>query len=308
MDKYLIFALETFYLAIQLSIPIILGALSGTIAERSGIILLGVEGLMLFGAFFGVLGIYITNIPIVGIILSVLIGILLGLLYGLFTIKFRAQQSVVGVGFNLLGSGVTAVLLKMIWNTEGMTTTIQTVPNITIPVIHKIPIIGKLFYNQSPYLLITTIIVFLAWYVFYKTKYGLRLRAMGENPYAVQTAGIKVNKYRYIALMVSGGIAALGGSYLSISQSNLFVTDMVSGRGFMGLAANIFGGWSPLGSVGASFIFSTAQAVRFKLVDFDIPTHLISMLPYVTTLIVLLVVGLKSKSPSAPEGLGKLVE
>lgn len=308
MDQFLNQASNIFFLAVQLAIPIVLGALAGTIAERSGIILLGVEGLMLIGAFSGVFGIYLTDMPWIGVLSSILVGGLIGFIYGLFTIKFKAQQSVVGVGFNLFGSGITAVLLKVIWDAEGMSSPVSTVPTITIPGLSEIPYIGRLFYRQTPYLYMMLLIVLVTYIVLYKSKYGLRIRAMGENPQAVQTAGVKVNKYRYIAMMISGAIAALGGSFLSISHNNLFVNEMVAGRGFMGLAANIFGGWHPIGSLGASFIFSIAQAIRFQLADYDIPTHLISMLPYVTTLLVLLVVGLKSRSSSAPEGLGKLVD
>ncbi len=308
MNEQIMFIYDVFLLAIQLSIPIVLGALCGTIAERSGVILLGVEGLMLQGAFFGVLGSYLTGNAWIGVLFSIVVGIIFGYIYGIFTLKLKAQQSVVGVGFNMLGSGLTAVLLKMIWNAEGLSSTVNTVSNISVPILNKIPIIGRLFENQSPYLYFMIIIVVATYVFLYKSKYGLRIRAMGENPYAVQTAGIKVNKYRFYALMASGAIAGLAGSFLSISQNNLFVTDMVAGRGFMGLAANIFGGWHPIGSLAASFIFSVAQALRFMLVDFNIPTHLISMLPYITTLLVLLGVGIKSKSPSAPEGLGKLVD
>ncbi|HFI0453082.1 TPA: ABC transporter permease [Streptococcus suis] len=302
------FIADILFLAIQLSIPIVLGALCGTIAERSGVILLGVEGLMLFGSFFGVVGVYLTDNPWIGVLFSILVGAIMGLLYGIFVLRYRAQQSVVGVGFNLLGSGLTAVLLKMIWDAEGMSTTVKTVPTVTIPVLNKLPLIGRLFDHQTPYLYMMILIVIGTWIIMYKSKIGLRLRAMGENPHAVQTAGIQVNKYRYFALIISGMIAGLAGSYLSISQNNLFVTDMVAGRGFMGLAANIFGGWHPLGSLGASYIFSVAQAIRFKLVDVGLPTHLISMLPYITTLLVLLGVGMKAKSAAAPEGLGKLVD
>lgn len=306
--NYVEFIADILFLAIQLSIPIVLGALCGTIAERSGVILLGVEGLMLFGSFFGVVGVYLTDTPWVGILFSTLVGAVMGWLYGIFVLRYRAQQSVVGVGFNLLGSGLTAVLLKMIWDAEGMSTTVKTVPTVTVPVLNKLPLVGRLFDHQTPYFYMMILIVIGTWIIMYRSKIGLRLRAMGENPHAVQTAGIQVNKYRYVALIISGMIAGLAGSYLSISQNNLFVTDMVAGRGFMGLAANIFGGWHPLGSLGASYIFSVAQAIRFKLVDVGLPTHLISMLPYITTLLVLLGVGMKAKSATAPEGLGKLVD
>ena len=143
------------------------------------------------------------------------------------------------------------------------------------------------------------------WVVFYKTKFGLRYRAMGDQPYAVQTAGGPVNRYRYTAMILAGSIAGLAGSYLSISQNNLFVTDMTAGRGFMGLAANIFGGWQPLGSMGAGMIFAIAQAARFYLTDLSIPSQFVQMLPYAVTLVVLLFVGKRVKGP---EALGKLVD
>lgn len=306
--EYLVIIENVIFLAIQLSIPIVLGAICGTIVERSGIILLGVEGLMLIGAFSGVYGSQVSNNPWIGVLLSIVIGGLAGLIYAIFAIRFKAQQSVVGVGVNMFAAGITAVLLKVVWGSEGMSDPVASVPTVTIPVLNRIPFIGRLFDNQSPYLYMMFIIVFMTWFILYETKLGLRIRAMGENPQAVQTAGIKVNKYRYFVMMISGAIAGLGGSFLSISQNNLFVTDMVSGRGFMGLAANIFGGWHPVGSLFASLIFSLAQAIRFQAVELNIPTHLISMLPYITTLAVLLIVGLKDKSPAAPEGLGKLVD
>ena len=294
-----------FLLAMQLAIPIVLGALCGTICERSGIILLGVEGMMLIGAFTGVVGVYVTGNPWMGVLFSIILGGVVGLIYGIFCLKFKAHQSVVGVGFNMAGSGLTAVLLKVIWDAEGMSTPVATVPTITIPGLNKLPFIGGLFNEQTPYLYIMFSIVIVSWIILYKSKIGLRLRAIGENPFAVQTAGINVNKYRYFAITISGCIAGLAGSFLSIAHNNLFITDMVAGRGFMGLAANIFGGWHPIGAFGASFIFAIAQAIRFYLVDFQIPTHIISMFPYLATLLVLLVVGKKAKSP---EGLGKLVD
>lgn len=179
------------------------------------------------------------------------------------------------------------------------------IPDITVPGLSRLPVIGALFTNQSPYLYLMFVIVAAVWVVFYKTKIGLRYRAIGDQPYAVQTSGIHVNRYRYGAMMAAGAIAGLAGSYLSISQNNLFVVDMTAGRGFMGLAANIFGGWSPLGSMGAGFIFAIAQTARFYLTDLSIPSQFVQMLPYAVTLIILLFVGKKVKGP---EALGKLVD
>lgn len=294
-------------LTFQLSVPIVLGALCGTIAERGGIILLGVEGMMLMGAFAGVAGSWLTGSAFVGVLFSVLVGILVGWLYGLFCLKWKAQQSVVGVGINLFASGITAVMLKAIWGKEGMSESVKAIPNITIPVLNKIPVIGGLFKAQSPYLYVTFLIVAAVWVFFYRTKFGVRYRAIGDQPFAVQSCGVNVNRYRYIAMMSAGALAGLAGSYLSISQNNLFVVDMTAGRGFMGLAANIFGGWDPIGSLGAGLVFAIAQAGRFYLNDsvIQIPSQIIQMLPYAVTLLILLIVGKKAKGP---EALGKLVD
>lgn len=292
-------------LMLQLSVPIVLGALCGTIAERGGVILLGVEGMMLIGAFAGVAGSFFTGSAIAGVLLSAAAGAVIGLIYAMFCLKWKAHQSVIGVGVNLFASGITAVLLKSIWHTEGMSDPVEAVSSLTVPVLCNIPVIGALFKEQSPYLYVMFFLVAAVWILFYKTKYGLRYRAIGDQPHAVQTAGVPVKRYRYIAMMAAGAIAGLAGSYLSLSQNNLFVTDMTAGRGFMGLAANIFGGWQPAGSLGAGMVFAVAQAARFYLTDFAIPSQIVQMLPYVITLLILLFVGKRVKGP---EALGELTD
>lgn len=291
-------------LTLQLSVPIVLGALCGTIAERGGVILLGVEGMMLLGAFAGVAGSFFTGNALAGVLFSILLGGLAGWLYALFCLKWKAHQSVVGVGVNLFASGITAVMLKAIWQKEGLSETVASIPSITVPGLNRIPVLGAFFRDQSPYLYLMFLIVGGVWLVFYRTKYGLRYRAIGDQPYAVQTAGVPVNRYRYTAMIAAGAIAGLAGSYLSVSQNNLFVVDMTAGRGFMGLAANIFGGWQPVGSLAAGMVFAVAQSARFYLTDLEIPSQIVQMLPYVVTLLILLFVGKKVKGP---EALGKLV-
>ena len=220
--------------------------------------------MMLIGSFAGAVGSYFTGSALAGTVISVVLGAVMGWIYGLFCLKWKAQQSVVGVGVNLFASGITAVMLKAIWNTEGMSGSVPSISNITVPGLCKVPVLGAFFSEQSPYLYLTLLITLGVWVVFYKTKYGLRYRAIGDQPFAVQTAGVDVNRYRYVAMMTAGAIAGLGGSYLSISQNNLFVIDMVAGRGFMGLAANIFGGWQPLGSLGAGMVFRSGDPVPVR--------------------------------------------
>lgn len=289
-------------ITLQVFVPIALAAIAGAISERSGIINLGLEGMMLIGAFASTFGSYATGSPYIGVLLAILGSIFMGLLHGVFCIKLKAHQSVVGVGINIFAAGLTAVFLKLLWGNEGMSPIVNTIPNVTIPFLNKIPFIRAFFNNQSIFLYITLIISMVSYIIIYKTKVGLRLRAIGDNPHSAQTAGINVNKYRYVAVVISSIIAGLGGSYLSISLNNLFVKDMVAGRGFMGLAANIFGGWHPIGAIISSFIFSLAQALRFNLTVLNIPNQFIEMIPYAVTLLVLIMARRKSKSP---EALGK---
>jgi simple sugar transport system permease protein len=292
-------------LMLQLSVPLVLGAMCGTIAERGGIILLGVEGLMLLGAFTGVLGSHLTGNAYMGVMFSIVFGGLFGYLYTIFCLKLKAHQSVVGVGINMFASGITAVLLKVFWNREGMSDPVASIPNVTVPIISEIPVLGMLFKDQSPFLYIMILIVAAVWVVFYRTRIGLRYRAIGEQPFAAQTSGINVNEYRYVAMIFAGIIAGIGGAFLSLSQNNLFVIDMTAGRGFMALAANIFGGWNPIGSLLAGMVFAVAQTVRFYASDINIPIQFIQMMPYLMTLFILLFVGKKAKGP---EALGKLVK
>jgi len=292
-------------LTLKLTIPITLGALCGTISERGGVIMLGVEGMMLFGSFFAVLGSYISGSAWVGLLFAILSGAVLGWLYCLFCLKFKAHQSVIGVGLNMLASGLTQVLLKAVWGREGMSDFVSTIPAIRIPFLSNVPILGAFFSDQTPFFYFTLITVAFVWFVFYKSKYGLRYRAIGDHPLAVRTMGVDVNRYRYVALTFAGVLASIGGAFLSISYNNLFVADMVAGRGFMALGASIFGGWTPLGCLFASTAFAFAQAVSYTMTNTSIPIYFIQMIPYVTTILILMVTG---RRVHGPEALGRLVD
>lgn len=300
--RYL-FSMDMLLSTIRMSIPLALAAVGGTICERSGVINLGIEGMMLIGAFSGVLGVHITGNPWMGVLMSLLVGALIGFIYGLFCLHFRANQSVSGVGLNIFATGLTVVLTRAIWSSDGLSGTVTQVPNFTIPGLSSIPVIGALFKNQSPYFFFTIIIVIAAWLLMYHSKQGLRLRAIGDHPQAASTVGIPVTRYRYVAVILCGMLCGLAGSYLSIVQNNMFVNNMVAGRGFMALAANIFGGWNPLGSWLASLVFAFAQAIRINL-NINIPNQFLQMLPYVLTLLVLAGVGRKVKGPAAAGKIG----
>lgn len=293
-----LFSMNMVMATLRMAIPLTLASIGGTICERSGIINLGIEGMMLSGAFGAVAGTYMTGNPWLGMLFAVVIGGLCGLLHAVLCIRYRTNQSVSGVGINVLASGLTIVLCRAIWETDGISASVTQIPAVTIPGLNKIPLLGALFDKQSPYLYFTLIIVIISWYILYRTKTGLRLRTIGDHPKAAATAGINVTKYRYTAVILCGMLCGLGGSFLSIVQSNLFVKDMVAGRGYMALAAMIFGGWNPAGSFFASLLFAFAQAIRINL-TLDIPEQFVQMLPYLLTLLVLMGVGRKVKGPQA---------
>lgn len=295
-------SIEFILTVVRLAVPLILVSLSSTLCELLGLISLGTEGLMIMGAFGGVVGSYYTGNPYLGLLLGVIFGALSSSVFSVSSIKYKGNQTVLGVALNLFAYGFSAVGTFVIWQQEGISAQVAQVPNISIPLLKDIPFIGAVFTNQSPVFFITVFIALLIWYILGFTKEGLRIKAISDFPLAVKSVGVNVKKYRYIGVAVSGGLAGLGGAYLSIVQSNVFINGMVAGRGFLGVAANIFGGWTPLGSIGASFVFATAQAIRYQLVGVKIPEQFIQMLPYVITLCALILFGNRKKAPKA---LGK---
>ncbi|MGM0421062.1 MAG: ABC transporter permease [Bacillota bacterium] len=295
MDIFAIFNLDFLRLMLRLSAPITLAAIGGTISERSGVINIGLEGLMLFGAFGAVAGSYYSGNPWIGLVSAGFLGGIGGGIMAILCVKYRANQVVSGVGINIMAAGFTTVMVNTIWGRQGMSDSVIPLPRWYIP--------G--FGTISPLLVLTLVIVLVTWIIFYKTRIGLNLRSIGDHPQAAKASGIKVNRYRYISVTLSGVLAGLGGAFLSLVQNNLFVSGMSAGRGFMALAANIFGGWNPLGSFLASLVFSFAQALRFNLVGLDIPDQLVQSIPYIVTLLVLVFAQQKSR---APEALGEVYE
>ncbi|MBR5517374.1 MAG: ABC transporter permease [Firmicutes bacterium] len=293
-----IFSMNMLMATLRMAVPLTLASIGGVLCERSGIINLGIEGMMLAGAFGAVAGAFVTTNAWLGVLFGVLVGGLFGLLHAVLCIKFHTNQAVSGVGINIFASGLTIVLCRAIWDSDGSSATVNQVENITIPLLNKIPVLGELFDNQSPFLYMTGIIVFASWYVMYKSNIGLRLRTIGDHPKAAATAGVNVTKYRYICVILCGMLCGLAGAYLSVVQSNLFVKEMVAGRGFMALAATIFGGWNPAGSLLASLLFAFAQALRIQ-VEMALPQRILQMVPYLLTLLVLILFGRRVQGPQA---------
>jgi simple sugar transport system permease protein len=298
-----LFSIDNLLLILRLATPLMLVSLSSTVSELAGVISLGTEGLMLMGAFGAVFGSYISGSGTIGILTGMIFGAGAAAIFSVLCIRFKSNQTVCGVGLNLFSAGFTAVATYLIWQKEGASGQVKQLASITIPLLNRIPGLGRFFTGQSPVMYLTILLVASAWYVMKYTRAGLRFKAISMHPVAARSAGVPVLKYQYCALLISGALAGLGGGFLSIVQNSIFVKSMTAGRGFLGVAANIFGGWTPLGSAGASFIFAFAQSVRFNMLETNVPDQFVQMLPYGITIIALILFGKRSK---APDALGKI--
>ncbi|HLV09415.1 MAG TPA: ABC transporter permease, partial [Halanaerobiales bacterium] len=256
-----IFSINTLAAAIRMATPIALAAMGGAFSERSGIINIGLEGMILSGAFAAVCGSYYTGNPWLGVLFAIVVGGLMALLFAVFTINFKADHVVAGVGLNILALGATTWLMQVLWKSRGTSPSVTGLKEISIPLLNRIPVIDRLLGTQSPLVYIMFVLVIAGWVLMFKTPLGLRIRMTGEHPEAADTLGINIKKIQYFSVVLSGALSGIGGAYLSLGQLNWFSMDMSAGRGYMALAANIFGQWNPLGGLGASFLFSFTDAV-----------------------------------------------
>ncbi|MBH5320685.1 ABC transporter permease [Paenibacillus sp. GSMTC-2017] len=290
---------------------LIFAALGGMFSERSGVVNIGLEGLMVSGAFAAAVATdYASQAgmgagsPWVGLVAAIIYGVLFSLLHAVATITFKSDQTVVGVVINILALGVAIYFTRSLYDGSAQTSQLQDVfSKVAIPFLSEIPIIGEGLFRAYPTTFIAIILVFVSFFVLFKTPFGLRLRAVGEHPSSADTVGISVAKYRYIGVMLSGALAGLGGATITLTTTSSFAHNTISGQGFIALAALIFGKWNPLGLAGAALFFGFAQAIRnfAQLFEFSkqIPTEIFYMLPYLLTLIVLAAAVGRSHAPAA---------
>ena len=275
--------------ALRYATPLTFAAIGGLYSERSGVVNIGLEGMMLTGAFFGIWADVKTDSWAIGLLAAMLAGGLMALLYAFFAIHLRADQIVGGTAINFLAVGITGYLFIQQFGDEGTPGTISQIPDVHLSFLDGVYFIGPAFaqLNLMIYLMFATLIA--TSIIVFRTPFGLRLRACGEHPRAAETVGISVYKIRYIAVTLSGVLAALGGAYLSIGFVHSFNENMTNGRGFIGLAALIFGNWRPWGAFSAALLFgfSSAIADRMQAYNDSLPgiDVLIQSLPYVLTLI-----------------------
>ncbi|BEP29451.1 ABC transporter permease [Helicovermis profundi] len=290
--------------ALRMSVPILFSALGGMFSERSGVVNIGLEGIMLMGALFGVVGSYYSGNHWVGILVAMISGMLMALLFAYITITIKIDQIVSGIAINMLAVGLTSFLYRALFGITTVPIKVDSFHPVRIPLLADIPIIGPIMFNQTVLVYIALLLVPITSFLLFKTMWGLKVRSVGEHPKAADTVGINVIKIRYTGVLISGALAGIGGAFLSLGQFNMFVDNMVSGRGFIAVAAIIFGKWKPKGILIASLIFGVADALQIRLqaAGVGIPYQLLLMLPYIITIIAL--TGLVGYN-KPPNSLGK---
>ncbi len=292
---------------ISMSIPLIIAGMGGVFATRSGMIVMGMEGFMLTGAFAGVFFSYITGDVFLAFILAAVAGSLMALLYGFLAIRMRIAQVICGVAMNMLITALTSVLLQAIFKNAGTSAQVNNLElKIDFPGLSLIPGIGDIFKGLSITFYLAVVFVIAAWYLLFRSSFGLRLRMVGENPTAASTLGIKVYRYKYIAMAICGLLGGIAGAYLSIDHLNLFVKDMVAGRGFIVVVILTLGKHHPIGIALGALLFGFAEAMQIALQQvIDISSFLIVTIPYLVTLLVLI---FGVKHAKGPAGTGKFPE
>ncbi|KIL39691.1 sugar ABC transporter permease [Gordoniibacillus kamchatkensis] len=290
---------------------LLFGALGGIVSERSGVTNIAIEGLMTAGAFASAVATYYMEqadlsgpAPWVGLVAAAALGMVFALIHAVASITFKADQVISGVVINFLAAGFTVYLVKLLFQGAGQTETLNAVfSKWAIPGLSQIPFFGPAIFTAYPTTYIVIILVFVVYYVLFKTPFGLRLRSVGEHPSAADTAGIRVLRIRYIAVLLSGAFAGLGGATITLTTTSNFSHNSISGQGFIALAAVIFGKWNPLGALGATLFFGFAQALNNWIQLFpwskNIPQEFLFMLPYVLTLLMLAGAVGKARMPSA---------
>lgn len=279
------------YSILRVTTPILFAALGALISDKAGVINIALEGIMLISALIGVIVSTFTHNVWLGLLGAIVVGGIIGIIIAYFSLNLRADIILTGIAVNLMAAGGTIFLLYIVAQDKGVSTSLKSgvLPKIAIPLIDKIPIIGPIFSGHNVLTYISLISIIFVWIILYKTALGLRIRAVGENQDAAKSVGINVIKIKYISLCLSGIMAGFGGAYMSMAYLSWFAKDMTAGRGFIALAAEAMGGATPLGTFLTSLLFGVADALSNSLQILKIPTEFVQMIPYVATIIGLVI-------------------
>jgi general nucleoside transport system permease protein len=282
--------------------PLVFGALSGVFSERAGVVNIGIEGMMLTAAFVGFVAANRSGSLFVGVLAAVLAAVVLALLHGILSIRFKVDQIISGTVVNILAVGLTGFFNRQLFAT-GAPAGQGVLPVVPMPILADLPIVGPILFRHQPLTVLAVAAVFLAHLLLFRTRWGLWTRAVGEHPRAADTVGISVGRVRCGNVLLGGALAGLGGAYFTLESVPHFEPLMTNGRGFITLAAMIFGNWTPMGAWGAALLFGLTEAlpVTLQIQGLAVPYQLVGMLPYVLTIVV--VAGAVGKAPP-PAALG----
>lgn len=297
-------------MVVTFSVALLLASLGEMFNQRSGVFNLGCEGIMAMGAFVGMLipfaagqgGDVATYYYVLSFLAAAVVGALLSLLYGVITVTFGAPQGIAGIGLQMFGVGLAGTLFRTF---VGGTQSVPSVEALNIPLLSSIPVIGQIFFSTNLVAYLAYAFVFVAYYILFKTPWGLKVRAVGTHPRAADSMGINVNRTRYEALALGGALGGIAGAYLSVVQAGMFSDTLISGRGFIAVALVYFGHWHPVQILGGAILFTFAQTLQtvIQSLGIDFPYELLVMLPYILVVVVLSFTS--RKDTMAPAALGK---
>lgn len=285
---------------IRLATPYLYAAIGETFGQRSGVLNLGVEGVMLVGAFSAFYATYHSQSLILGVLVALIVGALMGLLTAFINVTLKAEQGISGIGIFLFGLGLSELLFQIAFEELGVVR-VSGFPRIHIPLLASIPVVGEIFFQQNFLVYMAFALVPLAWFVLNKTTFGLKIRAVGENPEAADAMGISVARVRYTTVIIGGMLASLAGASLSIGLLNVFQQNMTAGQGFIAVALVYFGSWRPVGVMAGALLFSTVNALQLwvRTKGIDIPAEYASMAPYLLTILALVFASQRVDQPTA---------
>lgn len=302
IKSIIIFLTAILSATIRFATPLIIATIGESFCERAGILNLSIEGTMIFGAFAGFIITYFTRNVYLGLIFSTLCGSIIGLLMGFLTVTLGRSQHVSGLGMTIFMTGLAFFIYRLIFGSPTTPPTVMTLKKLSIPILSSLPIIGESFFNQSLLTYIAYLIIPITSFIFFKTTFGLNLRAVGENPESADSLGIDVYKIRYLSLIIGGSLMGLAGSFFSLVQFNMFQYGIVGGRGWICIALVIFAKWFPLRIFFGAFIFGGIEALQLRLQAlgfFKFPFQVFLTLPYLLTIIILIIVSRNAEYPSS---------
>lgn len=295
-----IFTASVFASMIRLATPYIFAAIGETFSQRSGVLNLGVDGIMLMGAFFGFYAVFATGSLLLGVLAALLIGAVLGLAMAFISVTLKAKQGISGIGLYLFGLGMSELLFQELIGTPR---SVEGFPRIAIPVLSDIKFlgIGEIFFNHNLLVYVAFALIPIAAFILNRTTFGLMIRAVGQNPEAADAMGVNVTRVRYMTVIIGGTLAGLAGASLSIALLKVFQQNLTSGLGFIAVALVYFGGWRPWGVLVGALLFSFVNALQLQIsvLGFNIPTEFAVMAPYVITIIALIFASKRTEQPTA---------